>query len=109
MKTKNILVITGVALLIAGGVYYFAVIKKRSTEAQFDAFKDKSLKTGWDMFLKVTPEKEAEVKMKWLKNLTKSEAEKLIELASKKEKEMSVSELMETKQLISKWLNGSKK
>ena len=109
MNTRNILMISGAILLVAGGVYYFAVIRKRSTEAQFNSFKEKSLKTGWDVLATFTnSQAEADVKAKWLKNLTKADADRMIQLAVKKEKDMSASEIVELKQLMIKWLKSTK-
>jgi len=101
--------ISGAILLVAGGIYYFAVINKRSTEAQFNSFKETSLKTGWDVLATFkNSQAELEVKAKWLKNLTKADAERMIQLAEKKERDMSASELLEVKQLLAKWIKGKK-
>ena len=107
-KDAKVGLVIALFVLVGVGGYYFAVIKKRSTEAQFNSFKEKSLKSGADILLNISAEKEAEAKAKWLKNLKKDEAERLIQMAEKKEKDMSASELIELKQLMIKWLKSIK-
>ena len=107
MKTKTILMIAG-GLLLVGGVYYFAVIRKRSTEDQFNRLKSSSLKTGWDILANISPAQEQNVKDKWLKNINREEADRIIELSAKKEKDMTISEKLEVTKLVNKWLRGYK-
>lgn len=107
MKKNKIWLIAG-GLLLIGGVYYFAVVRKRSTIDQYEKFKASSLKTGWDVLEAISPRKDQEVREKWLKNLNRDEADRLIQLSTKKEKDMPISEKLEVARLIEKWLRGYK-
>jgi hypothetical protein len=81
-KTAKIALIIGtVAVLGVTGVVALYVIKKRrqASEEQFNEFKTKSLAAGWDVFLGTNPAQNKTALMKWKKNLTKSEAQTLIE------------------------------
>lgn len=105
---KGALIIGGTLALIAGGVWWY-LKKDKATVAQFEKFKSQSLTTGWDVLLNVAPDTLQKLQDKWVKNLTKSQADRLIELAMKKESGMTIAEKMQTASLIATWLKTDTK
>ena len=108
-KTLKAALIIGVTIAILGGATWWYLKSNKATVEQFEKFKSQSLTTGWDILLALSPEKLTEVQGKWVKNLTKDQADRLIELSAKKESGMTLPEKMQTASLISTWLKGPKK
>ena len=108
-KTLKAGLIIGVTIAIMAGATWWYLKSNKATVEQFEKFKSQSLTTGWDILLALSPEKLTEVQNKWVKNLTKDQADRLIELSVKKESGMTMPEKMQTASLISTWLKGPKK
>lgn len=105
---KGALIIGGTIAIIAAGVWWYLKNDKATLE-QFEKFKSQSLTTGWDVLLNVAPDTLKKLEDKWVKNLTKSQADRLIELSMKKESGMTISEKMQTASLIAAWLKSDTK
>ena len=77
--------------------------KGMATSNQFDDFYKNINAIGSDMFEGSSAQKLADLKNKFLKNLTKEDADKLIDIAKTKEKDWSASQKINFPVLFKKW------
>lgn len=99
MTKRNVNIALGVsALLVAGVLYYFVVRPKQSaTEKQLAEFESLSNLAGWDLFTKLPAERREFATSQWKSNLTRKEADQMINAAKNKKETLALLTL------IKKW------
>lgn len=102
---KNILIFALVPTALVGAYYGIKYVNKKintPSRKQFDTIVSNYSKVGADYFENINKDKMDEIFNKFKKNITSKEADKLIEYSSKKQKDLTISEMVETISLIKK-------
>lgn len=106
---RNILIAVTVPTVLLGAYFGYKYIKGKmntSTSEQFNTIVKNFTKVGADVFDGIAPSKMNELFANFQKNITKEEADDIIKISVKRERDMTASEIIQMTSFFKEILNS---